>query len=142
MLKKVIVFFLIVIALGMAIGLYLYNKPHETAADVEVFEDLSAQDLYAKFKTDQKSALTTYLNKNLLITGNLESFVQDSAGTKWTLSTQSEDLGVITVTFSEPLPQNPVVNQMVKVQGLCAGYLEGDEFLGGEIQLNQAVVAQ
>ena len=51
MLKKVIVFFLIVIALGTAIGLYLYNKPHETAADVEVFEEINAHDLYAKFKT-------------------------------------------------------------------------------------------
>ena len=77
-----------------------------------------------------------------MVSGNLESFVQDSAGTKWTLSTQSEDLGVITVTFAEPLLNNPTVNQMVKVQGLCAGYLEGDELLGGEIQLNQAVVAQ
>ncbi len=142
MLKKVIVFFLIVIALGTAIGLYLYNKPHETAADVEVFEEINAHDLYAKFKTDPKNAINTYLNKNLLVSGNLESFVQDSAGTKWTLSTQSEDLGVITVTFSEPLAQNPMVNQLVKVQGLCAGYLEGDEFLGGEIQLNQAGVAQ
>ena len=142
MLKKIILFIGLALILALAIGLYLYNKPHETAADIEVFEEINAHDLYTKFKTDQKNALITYLNKNLLVSGNLESFVQDSAGTKWTLSTQSEDLGVITVTFSEPLSQNPVVNQMVKVQGLCAGYLEGDEFLGGEIQLNQAVVAQ
>lgn len=142
MIKKIILFLVIAIAIGVGVGLYLYNKPHETAADIEIFEDISAHDLYAKFKTDQKASLSTYLNKNLMVSGNLESFVQDSAGTKWTLSTQSEDLGVITVTFAEPLLNNPTVNQMVKVQGLCAGYLEGDELLGGEIQLNQAVVAQ
>ncbi len=142
MIKKIVLFLALAIALGLAVGLYLYNKPYETAADVEVFEEINAHDLYAKFKSDPKNAINTYLNKNLLVSGNLESFVQDSAGTKWTLSTQSEDLGVITITFSQPLTQNPVVNQMVKVQGLCAGYLEGDEFLGGEIQLNQAVLAQ
>ena len=142
MLKKIVLFLVIGLAVGLAIGLYLYNKPHETAADIEIFEEISAHDLYAKFVTDQKNALTTYLNKNLLVTGNLESFVQDSSGTKWTLSTQSDDLGVVTVTFAEPLNQKPILNQSVKVQGLCAGFLEGDELLGGEIQLNQAVVAQ
>lgn len=142
MLKKIILFFVIAIVIAAGIGIYLYNKPHETAADMEIFEEISAHDLYSKFKTDQKLSLSTYLNKNLLVSGNLESFVQDSAGTKWTLSTQSEDLGVITVTFAEPLMSKPIVNQLVKVQGLCAGYLEGDELLGGEIQLNQAVVAQ
>lgn len=140
--KNIMIILAIALVLGICFGIYQYYKPHETAADVEVFQEINAHDLYAKFKTDQKNAIAIYLNKNLLVTGNLESFVQDSAGTKWTLSTQSEDLGVITVTFSEPLTLNPVVNQMVKVQGLCAGYLEGDEFLGGEIQLNQAVVAQ
>jgi hypothetical protein len=142
MLKKIILFLGVALIVGFAFGLYLYNKPHETAADVAIFEEITAHDLYAKFMTDQKSALSTYLNKNLLVTGNLESFIQDSAGTKWTLSTQTEDLGIITITFAEPLTDNPTLNQMVKVQGLCAGYLEGDEFLGGEIQLNQAVLAQ
>jgi hypothetical protein len=142
MLKKIVLFLVFGLAVGLAIGLYLYNKPHETAADIEIFEEISAHDLYAKFSTDQKNALATYLNKNLLVTGSLESFVQDSSGTKWTLSTQSDDLGVVTVTFAEPLNQKPTLNQSVKVQGLCAGFLEGDELLGGEIQLNQAVVAQ
>ena len=67
MLKKIVLFLIIGLAVGLAIGLYLYNKPHETAADIEIFEEISAHDLYAKFATDQKNALTTYLNKNLLV---------------------------------------------------------------------------
>jgi hypothetical protein len=138
--KKILIFLLIVIAIGGAIGLYLYNKPHETAADVEVFQELSAQDLYQKFLMDP-DAVKTYLNKNLKITGKVESFSADST-VKWILSTQAEDMGVITVTFAEKPLQNPTVGNQVTVQGLCAGYLAGDEILGGEVQLNQAVVVQ
>jgi hypothetical protein len=138
--KKILIFLLIVIAIGGAIGLYLYNKPHETAADVEVFQELSAQDLYQKFLKDPE-AVKTYLNKNLKITGKVESYSADST-VKWIMSTQAEDMGVITVTFAEKPLQNPIIGNQVTVQGLCAGYLAGDEILGGEVQLNQAVVVE
>ncbi len=147
MLKKVIVFFLIVIALGTAIGLYLYNKPHETAADVEVFEELSANDLFKQFDLDRGAFLKKYINKNLLISGNVQSFSQDTSGTHLSMSTQSVSGGIISVTFADSLQIKPIANQLIRIQGICIGFkeeveMDGIILLGPEIQLNQAVVAQ
>lgn len=147
MIKKVIVFFLIVIAIGMAIGLYLYNKPHKTASDVEIFEELSANDLMKQFDLDRGAFLKRYINKNLLISGQVQSFSQDSSGTHLSMSTQSVSGGIVSITFADSLQVKPITNQLMRIQGICIGFkeeveMDGIILLGPEIQLNQAVVAQ
>jgi len=147
MLKKIILFLAIAIVIAAGIGIYLYNKPHETAADMEIFEEISANDLMKQFDTDRGAFMKKYLNKNLLVTGSVQSFGQDSIRTQLSMSTESNSSGIISVTFADSLELKPKKNQLIKIKGICIGFkeeieMDGLVLLGPEIQLNQAVVAQ
>lgn len=124
----------------MAYGLYLWNKPAKSAASEEVFATTDAQSIYQEFKNNPEESAKKYLNKNLEISGAVESFSQDSSGTKCVLVTGSDDMGVVSISFLENTT-NIEVGQNIIIRGLCAGYL-ADDLLGGNLQLNQAVLVQ
>jgi hypothetical protein len=138
--KKALVILIILIAGAMVYGLYLWNKPAKSAASEEVFATTDAPTIYQEFKNNPEESAKKYLNKNIEISGAVESFSQDSSGSKCVLATGSDDMGVVSVSFIENT-SNIQVGQNIIIRGLCAGYL-ADDLLGGNLQLNQAVLVQ
>ena len=138
--KKALVIIIIVLAGVVTYGLYLWNKPAKSAASEEVFATTDAASIYQEFYNNPEGSAKKYLNKNLQINGMVESFSQDSTGLKCVLATGSMDMGVVSVTFLE---NNATlqVGQSIVIRGLCAGYLS-DDLMGGNLQLNQAVLVQ
>ena len=138
--KKALVIIIIVLAGAVTYGLYLWNKPAKSAASEEVFATTDAASIYQEFYNNPEESAKKYLNKNLQINGMVESFSQDSTGSKCVLATGSMDMGVVSVTFLE---NNATlqVGQSIVIRGLCAGYLS-DDLMGGNLQLNQAVLVQ
>ena len=138
--KKALVIIIIVLTGAMAYGLYLWNKPAKSAASEEVFATTDAASIYQEFYNNPEESAKKYLNKNLQINGVVESFSQDSTGSKCVMATGSMDMGVVSVTFLE---NNATleIGQSIVIRGLCAGYL-ADDLMGGNLQLNQAVLVQ
>jgi hypothetical protein len=138
--KRALVIIIILLAGALTYGLYLWNKPAKSAASEEVFATTDAASIYQEFYNNPEGSAKKYLNKNLQINGMVESFSQDSTGSKCVLATGSMDMGVVSVTFLE---NNATlqVGQSIVIRGLCAGYLS-DDLMGGNLQLNQAVLVQ
>jgi hypothetical protein len=138
--KRALVIIIILLAGALTYGLYLWNKPAKSAASEEVFATTDAASIYQEFYNNPEGSAKKYLNKNLQINGMVESFSQDSTGLKCVLATGSMDMGVVSVTFLE---NNATlqVGQSIVIRGLCAGYLS-DDLMGGNLQLNQAVLVQ
>ncbi len=138
--KKALVIIVILLAGVVTYGLYLWNKPAKSAASEELFATTDAASIYQEFYNNPEVSAKKYLNKNLQISGVVESFSQDSIGSKCVLATGSMDMGVVSISFLE---NNATlqVGQSIVIRGLCAGYL-ADELLGGNLQLNQAVLVQ
>jgi len=121
-------------------GVYLYNKPAKSAASEQVFDSVTAPNIYAEFLNSPEESAKKYLNKNLEVSGAVESFSQDSTGSKCVLVTNAADMGVVSISFLENTPSLQV-GQSIVIRGLCAGYL-ADDLLGGNLQLNQAILVQ
>ncbi len=138
--KKALVIIIILLAGAMTYGIYLWNKPAKSADTEEVFATKDAATIYQEFYNNPEESAKKYLNKNLQISGVVESFSQDSTGSKCMLATGSVDMGVVSVTFLENT-STLQVGQNIVIKGLCAGYL-ADDLLGGNLQLNQAVLVQ
>ena len=138
--KKALVIIIIVLTGAMAYGLYLWNKPAKSAASEEVFATTDAASIYQEFYNNPEESAKKYLNKNLQINGVVESFSQDSTGSKCVMATGSMDMGVVSVTFLEN-NSTLQIGQSIVIRGLCAGYL-ADDLMGGNLQLNQAVLVQ
>ncbi|MEN9333123.1 MAG: hypothetical protein RLY35_303 [Bacteroidota bacterium] len=138
--KKGLIILSFVLLGAVIYGIYLWNKPAKSAATEEVFASIQAPALYEEFKNNPEESAKKYLNKNLEISGSVESVAQDSSGSKCVLTTGSDDMGVISISFLKAT-ENIQIGQSVKIRGLCAGYL-ADDLLGGNVQLNQAVLVQ
>lgn len=138
--KKLLLIVFGALFLAAAYGIYLYNKPSKSAASEDVFANVTAPNIYAEFLNSPEESAKKYLNKNLEVSGSVESFSQDSTGSKCVLVTNAPDMGVVSISFLENTPSLQI-GQSIVIRGLCAGYL-ADDLLGGNLQLNQAILVQ
>lgn len=138
--KKLILIVVSVSLIAAGYGLYLYNKPAKSAESEEVYASVKATDLYAEFLAQPEESTKKYLNKNLEVSGIVDSFSQDSTGSKCVLVTGAPDMGVVSITFLENTPSLKV-GETITIRGLFTGYLT-DDLLGGNLLLNQAILVQ
>jgi hypothetical protein len=138
--KKGLIILSIAILGALFYGIYLWNKPAKSAESESVFLIIDAPTLYQTFFNHPEESAKKLLNKNIEVNGEIESFAQDSSGSKCVLVTGAPDLGVVSITFLDTI--SPIeIGQKITIRGLCAGYL-ADDLLGGNVQLNQAVLVQ
>jgi hypothetical protein len=255
MMKKIFLILGLLLLTGAVVGYMMWNKPHKTADDVEVFEKLSADDLYQKFLKDPIAAFKLYGNKNLSVHGTIVNFskrgffsnpdslklmipgkyvgtdnfghdceivisqngdcfiespfLSNTSICKWTymddsrinitmeddnidpnlaqqisignatitfdglsmeggkfykrnssldngfsklqhkdtftinLSTNSGDFGLVSFVLAETNEEFFFeVGKEIEIKGFCAGFIEGMDLLGGEVQLNQGVIVR
>jgi hypothetical protein len=138
--KKIVIIGVFLFALVAVIGYFMWNKPKKSAASEDVFAVRNATELYQEFVHDPAGAFQIYNQKNIEVRGVMESFSQDSIGSKLVLKTNTEEAGVVTISFAETPAQFPIIGDSVYIRGLCAGFIEGMDLLGGEVQLNQGVI--
>lgn len=114
------------IATGIAVGYYLYNKPHENIMHAKAAHALQATRLAAEFEADEQAANEQYLGKVLEVSGQVANTAVDSDG-------------LVTITFVSDNPLSGVIceldihsshprvdfdeNELITVKGICTGYL-------------------
>ena len=69
--RSIIILGILAIICAGAVGYYIYNKPHEDILHADSDFELTTKALYAAFKDDAQSAAITYIDKILLVTGNV-----------------------------------------------------------------------
>lgn len=66
--KRVLLFLLLIVVIAIAIGAYLWNKPHKTVEEQEAIA-MQAEDIFKAYTTNEQQANTRYLNQVLDVTG-------------------------------------------------------------------------
>ena len=119
-------YFLILAAIGLGVGYYMYNKPHQNmeraAADVE----LTAEQLFANFSNDEATANENYLDQVIAVTGTVRDFSRNEEGQMTvTLDAGDDMFGVICKMdeLSEQPRDNFQVGETITLKGLCTGML-------------------
>jgi hypothetical protein len=136
-LKKILVFAAVLLAAGICIGFYLYNKGpvNVTAADAV---NISAPDLYRTFSTDTTAA-KKYSGKILEVSGDVNSFSFNRAKQKIILLKTATTGAFINCTMETDM--DAPANSSVIIKGICSGIGQGDEDLGikGDVYLTRCI---
>jgi hypothetical protein len=125
-------------AIGLLIGLYLFNKKDPDLAKVKPDYVIDVSSLVGEFSQDENSATTKYVDKVLEVTGSVLSIEPTSDSTmNITLSAENQMTGVICSfkNVSDPSSQNIKEGEILKVRGVCSGMLM-------DILLNNCVIVR
>lgn len=119
--KIVGILFLIGLLIGVFVAYKMYTKPHR---DVEAAEaiNVEAKKLVSDYESNEKGADSIYLNKVLLVSGTIAEVSKNQEG-KDVVSLTGSDMGNVMCTLENNPAQIPLKDQVVKVKGICTGYL-------------------
>lgn len=136
--KYAIIVVVILAALGAAIGLKMFFKPHADVSKMDADFKVEAVNLMAEFQHDETAATAKYSEKILEISGKLVAKSKLQNGTD-ILILENEMEGISCQLDSSWSTANQSVIQAleagnpIKIKGVCKGYLM-------EIKISPAVV--
>jgi len=116
-------------AIGVVIGLYLFNKKDPNLSKVKPDYILDAASLIKEFNQDENSATAKYVDKVLEVTGPVQAIEQISDSTmNITLSAENQ-MAVVNCSFNnvaDPSSQDIKEGEIMTVRGVCSGMLMQD----------------
>ncbi len=118
MVKKILISALILAAIGVCTGIYLWNKPHEKVEDVKGIS-VDAKILAHEYTADEKAADAKYLNKAIEVSGTImEIDNNQDGGTMLVLQTDDPAAGVQCAMREKGLKLS---KGHITVKGFCSG---------------------
>lgn len=124
--KRYIKYVLLLALIGMGIGFYLYNKPHQNMQRAKADMTLPASELFSAFEANEDAANAQYLDKVVQVEGVIQDINQDENGQfSLTLESGSDMFGVICQfdEQSEHQTDHLKTGQKVTLKGICTGML-------------------
>lgn len=121
MIKKIIISALLIGALGIAVGLYLFNKPLDSIDSMTTDYQLASHELLASFEENEASANILYLDKVIEVNGIVLKTTQENGKTSVYLSTNNELSNVILQLEQED--ERIQAGSEATFKGICTGYL-------------------
>ncbi len=119
--KIVLTLGVIILITGSIIAYRIFNKPHRDV-NQEQGVQLSAQNLYNAFRTNEAEANKLYLDKAIQLKGEVAEITTNQDGKKVVNFKTSDPLFVINCTFkTDPGELKP--GQNITFKGICTGYI-------------------
>jgi hypothetical protein len=121
--RKFLPALIIVIIAGLAVGYYLYNKPHREADDVAPDYTMTPAELLSAYEQDEATADATYLDKVISLQGTVLTVNDLEQGSSISLDAGNVMASVICEFESKDAVKGVQVGQKVNVKGFCSGKL-------------------
>lgn len=119
--KIVLILGVIILITGSIIAYRIFNKPHRDVSQEQGVQ-LSAQNLYDAFRTNEAEANKLYLDKAIQLRGEVAEITTNQDGNKVVNFKTSDPLFVINCTFkTDPGELKP--GQNITFKGICTGYI-------------------
>ncbi len=130
--KKITIAVLLAAVAGLGVGLYLYNKPHRTAATEDAAFTMSASDLLKEYKINEIDANAKYLDKIIAVRGTIQTIEPtDSLAVNLYLNA-NDPMAAISCSFKEEQANSlktKKVGDSITVKGICTGILTDVELM-------------
>ena len=129
--KKPIILFILLVVLGVAFYAYkTYNKEHTNVAETKAAVTLSAADLFQAFDTDEATAMTTYSDQVIQVSGLVLSKDLSNNMEPQIVIEGNGDNGFIRCGF-KPIELDKVTalsdSTIISVKGECKGLNASEE---------------
>lgn len=124
---KIVILFLLLIAIVMGVYFYTYKGHRDIAAEKESYT-IAATEIFSEFQANEINANAKYLDKTIEVRGILTSV--DVATKSIVIDDQ------LFATFKEELPKTLPLNAKIKIKGRLIGY----DALLEELKMDQCVL--
>jgi hypothetical protein len=118
--KRLLIILVVIAALGAAVAVYIWNKPHATVEGKNGIA-MTADSLANAFSTDEQLANERFLNE-----------IIEVSGVVWEINENQDRKTVITLSVTDPLSgvqctmKDPAKNikkgDVIRVKGFCNGF--------------------
>ncbi len=130
-LKFIIAIALLILAAGVLVYIFVYNKPHKDYERASPDVELTAEELYMAFKSDREDAESLYNGKVLQLTGEVDDVekVDDMVIAVFAFSEGFFGLEGVRCTMLENHHEKALSLQTgdsVTIKGFCAGFSDSD----------------
>ena len=124
--RKYLMWVLIMGVGGIAFGAYMYNKPHKNIARTQPDYSLTATEVYREFDENELLANERYLNKVIAVKGELSKIEINEKGDPVLVLETGSALGGVRCTMETGQAQQIATLQEggeVQVKAICTGML-------------------
>lgn len=122
------------IAFGIYYYVFVYSSQHRRQVQSEIGIVITSDSLVAKYQADEKLANSLYLNKAVVVTGNLLSIDKNQEGKTTLVIGRSDSFSNVSITMSSNLPIAQKVGESITIKGLCTGALSDVVITDGEVE--------
>ncbi len=114
-------FLIILLALG-SLALYIFFKPHRSIEN-EVTTTVNADSLMAAYMRDEAAANIVYLDKALVVTGEIAEININQEGQTVVILKTGDPISGIVCTIKKNPAKSLQIGQQVLIKGFCSGFI-------------------
>ena len=111
------------IAFSVYYYIFIYSSNNHRQVQSETGIVITADSLVAKYQADEKLANSLYLNKAVVVTGNLLSIDKNQEGKTTLVIGRSDSFSNVSVTMISTAAITQKVGESITIKGLCTGAL-------------------
>ena len=124
--KQAILLLLLIVSAGFGYGLYLYNKQPVNVREQNAQTEITSADLLRSFQEDEVAATRNYVNKVLIVSGEVSSIQYNSTGSPTVFLLTGDSFATVTCNFYGSELNNVKSikpGSYIRVKGNCTGIL-------------------
>ena len=122
------------IAFGIYYYVFVYSSQHRRQVQSEIGIAITSDSLVAKYQSDEKLANSLYLNKAVVVTGNLLSIDKNQEGKTTLVLGRSDSFSNVSVTMISTAAIIQKVGESITIKGLCTGALSDVVITDGVVE--------
>ena len=122
------------IAFGVYYYVFVYSSQHRRQVQSETGIVITSDSLVAKYQADENLANSLYLNKAVVVTGNLLSIDKNKEGKTTLVIGKSDSFSNVSVTMISTAPITQKVGESITIKGLCTGALSDVVITDGVVE--------
>ena len=134
--NKIIIIIAIIAAIAFSAYYYIfiYSSNNHRQVQSEIGIVITSDSLVAKYQADENLANSLYLNKAVVVTGNLLSIDKNQEGKTTLVIGRSDSFSNVSVTMSSDAPIAQKVGTPITIKGLCTGALSDVVITDGVVE--------
>ena len=122
------------IAFSVYYYIFIYSSNNHRQVQSETGIVITADSLVAKYQADEKLANSLYLNKAVVVTGNLLSIDKNQEGKTTLVIGSSDSFSNVSVTMISTAPITQKIGESITIKGLCTGALSDVVITDGVVE--------
>jgi hypothetical protein len=130
----IVIAFIAAIAFSTYYYIFIYSSNNHRQVQYETAIAITSDSLVAKYQADEKLANSLYLNKAVVVTGNLLSIDKNQEGKTTLVIGRSDSFSNVSVTMSSDAPIAQKVGTPITIKGLCTGALSDVVITDGVVE--------